>query len=133
MAKKRKTAKRVGKKGVVKKKAARRGTSSHVKSMPGFRAGALASALGAQATKAVTFTWTPSGKASWVKADQQKLAVSPTTLSLTLGHHGMQWLLTGAPKTPYSISVTGAKFPTGPISGVISDQGFDAGTSDVEV
>ena len=39
----------------------------------------------------------------------------------------------GAPKTPYTVTVTGAKFPTEPITGVISDQGFDAGTSDVEV
>jgi hypothetical protein len=84
-------------------------------------------------TVAVTFEWSPSGKSSWVNVDGQVLPHTPTTLPLAPGKHAMEWLLTGAPKTSYLVKVTGAKFPTDPITGTISDEGFDAGASDVAV
>jgi len=103
------------------------------KGKTGAKSKATATKLAAQATKDVTFEWKPSGSASWMKVDAKKLTHSPTTLPLTRGLHKMQWLLTGAQKTPYMVKVSGAQYPTEPITGVIPDEGFDAGTSDVEV
>jgi|SRR5882762_6163337 len=107
--------------------------ASQKKGKTGSKKKSIAKSLADQATKDVTFEWKPSGSASWMKVDAKKLTHSPTTLPLTPGLHKMQWLLTAAPKTPYRVKVTGAQYPTEPITGVISDQGFEAGTSDVEV
>jgi hypothetical protein len=81
----------------------------------------------AGATTAVTFEWSPSGAASWVKVDGQQLTSNPSTLQLTPGNHVLEYMFTGAPKTPWRIVVTGAKFPTAPITGAIPDEGFVAG------
>lgn len=81
----------------------------------------------------VMFTWEPSGAAALVKVDGIQIKPSPTTLPLPRGVHILEFMFTGAPKTVWKVLVKGAQYPTDPITGKISNEGFAAGYSDVIV